>query len=158
MRTSVLWAVFGSVLFTSCLKKNSGCSYSVDRVVAPSAEQQLVKSYLDSVGIKTAVLDSNGFYYQIVTPGTGLSPDPCSQVTVSYEGQLTSGVIFDQESDVVFTLGSLIDGWREGLPLIQGGGEIKLYIPPSLGYGANGNAEIPANSILIFNISLIDVQ
>jgi FKBP-type peptidyl-prolyl cis-trans isomerase FkpA len=158
MRTSVLWAVLVSVLFTSCLKKNSGCGYAVDNTQAPAAEQQLVKSYLDSVGIKNAVLDSNGFYYLIISPGSGLVPSPCSQVTVAYQGQLANGAIFAQQSDVVYTLGSLIDGWREGLPLIQSGGQIKLFIPPSLGYGANGNSEIPANSILIFNISLINVQ
>jgi FKBP-type peptidyl-prolyl cis-trans isomerase len=79
---------------------------------------------------------------------------------VAYKGQLTNGNVFDQQLKYVFsTLGSLIDGWRQGLPLIKKGGEIKLYIPPSLGYGSdNSNPSIPPNSILIFDVTLIDVQ
>jgi FKBP-type peptidyl-prolyl cis-trans isomerase FkpA len=58
----------------------------------------------------------------------------------------------------------LIEGWKIGLPLIQKSGKIKLYIPPSLGYGAsdikdnNGVVVIPANSMLIFDVSLVDFQ
>jgi FKBP-type peptidyl-prolyl cis-trans isomerase FkpA len=72
--------------------------------------------------------------------------------------------VFDQETNQLYTLGGLIAGWQQGLPLISKGGVIKLYIPPSLGYGntaqdgKNGNVAIPANSILIFNIDLINVQ
>ena len=59
-------------------------------------------------------------------------------------------------------MGSLIEGWKMGLPLIQKGGKIRLYIPPSLGYGPNdlkdrnNNVVIPGNSILIFDITLYD--
>lgn len=55
-------------------------------------------------------------------------------------------------------------GWQKGLPYIKGGGKIKLYIPPSLGYGAKdvkddmGNVIIPANSILVFSLELTDVK
>jgi FKBP-type peptidyl-prolyl cis-trans isomerase FkpA len=157
MLKAVLFVLFGSLVFVSCLKKDSGCSYGSDSNVAPVSEQAQLKSYLDSAGI-SATLNSNGFYYQIISQGAGAVPGPCSQVTVAYKGWLTNGAIFDQSSSSVFTLGGLIDGWREGLPLIKKGGEVKLYIPPSLGYGPASNPPITAYSILIFDISLLDVQ
>jgi FKBP-type peptidyl-prolyl cis-trans isomerase FkpA len=148
-------------LISSCSKKNNACGFQNDSIVAPASEQQLVKAYLDSLGI-TATLHSSGFYYQVVTAGTGATPGLCSHIKVNYSGKLTNGTIFDQQTEVLFTLGSLIEGWKKGVPLIKSGGEIKLYIPPSLGYTTNevntGTTVIPANSVLIFDITLLNVQ
>jgi FKBP-type peptidyl-prolyl cis-trans isomerase FkpA len=151
-----------SLCFFSCFKKDTGCSYQNDTTVAPSTETQAVKNYLDSIGA-TATLHSGGFYYNIISWGSGTLPGVCSSVTVSYVGKLINGSVFDQQTDALFTLGGLIPGWKQGLPLISKGGEIKLYIPPSLGYGSvpqydNGVVVIPANSILIFDINLVNVQ
>ena len=164
MRIVLVCLVAVSLLSSSCLKKDNGCSYKDDGVVAPVPEQQALKAYLDTAGI-TASLDKSGFYYQVIHTGSGAVPGLCSQIEVTYKGQLTSGKIFDQQFSTVFSsLGSLIDGWKKGLPLIEKSGEIKLYIPPSLGYGMKnvtdnyGNVVIPSNSILIFDISLINVQ
>jgi len=160
----VVCVLIGSFFFTSCLKKDTGCSYSDPTAVAPVAEQQALRTYLDSAGIN-ATLSSKGFYYSISQAGSGKTPAQCSQITVAYKGWLTNGKNFDQQSSSVFTsLGSLIDGWREGIPLIKVGGDIKLYIPPSLGYGSkgitdnSGSTVVPPNSITIFDISLLDVQ
>ena len=157
MRRYVLLVFVGSIVFSSCLKKDSGCNYGADNQVAPLSEQTALKAYLDSAGI--AVTKSpQGFYYQIINSGIGTMPSQCSQITVAYKGWLTSGTVFDQSTHTILTLGSLIDGWREGVPLIRKGGEIKLYLPPSLAYGSTSTPAIEANSILIFDISLIDVQ
>jgi FKBP-type peptidyl-prolyl cis-trans isomerase FkpA len=160
----VICALIGSLLFTSCLKKDSGCGYGDPGSVGTTDERQQLKAYLDSANIP-ATLSPHGFYYSISQGGSGNMPGQCSQITVSYKGWLTSGVSFETQTTTVFTaLGSLIDGWREGIPLIRKGGGIRLYIPPSLGYGSkgitdnSGNIVVPPNSIIIFDISLIDVQ
>jgi FKBP-type peptidyl-prolyl cis-trans isomerase FkpA len=150
-----------SLCFFSCFKKDTGCSYQNDITVAPATETQAVEKYLDSKGAK-ATLHSGGFYYNIISSGSGAAPGVCSMVTVSYVGQLINGSVFDQQTDALFTLGGLIPGWKQGLPLISKGGEIKLYIPPSLGYGplsyGYDGTTIPGNSILIFDINLVNVQ
>ena len=56
-----------------------------------------------------------------------------------------------------FQLKNLIIGWQKGIPLIQKGGSIRLYIPPSMGYGSKSSSSIPANSTLIFDIDLVGV-
>ena len=153
------------VVFSSgCFKKNQGCSFTANNIVAPVSEQSDLESYLSSNSISNAVKHQAGFYYQVISPGTGASPGLCSVINVGYTGKLTNGSIFDQQSTISFQLGALIEGWRKGIPLIQKGGKIKLYLPPSLGYGPvdvknnQGVVVVPANSILIFDIDLIDVQ
>jgi len=158
---SLLWClIVASCCFGACSKKK--CDYSDDHVVAPVAEQQAVKHYLDSLGI-TATLHSRGFYYKIDTEGTGPVPIACTQIKVSYTGWLTNGQKFDTQTSYETELANLIDGWLQGVPLIKKGGSIWLYIPPSLGYGGQtikitDSLSIPAYSILIFNIHLLDVQ
>ena len=55
-----------------------------------------------------------------------------------------------------FPLLNVIAGWQEGIPLFSKGGEGKLFIPASLGYGYNASNGIPGGSVLIFDIELID--
>jgi FKBP-type peptidyl-prolyl cis-trans isomerase FkpA len=152
-----------SVWFLSgCLKNDTGCPAPTN-IVAPQSEQQVVVDYLGANNI-SAVKHSSGMYYQIEVRGSGGVPNDCSSIAINYKGQLANGNVFDEGKNVAFTLGRLIEGWKKGLPLIQKGGRIKLYIPPTLGYGSsdikdtNGTVVIPANSMLIFEITLLDVQ
>jgi FKBP-type peptidyl-prolyl cis-trans isomerase FkpA len=155
---NLVWGILCFILFYAC-KKDSGCGYNDQNIVAPASEQQAVKSYLDSNGISSVSKHATGFYYEVLGDGDGSNPSLCSQVEVSYTGKLISGTVFEQKS-AAFTLGSSIEGLRKGLPLIKKGGHIKLYIPPTLAYGSKeikdegGKIIIPANSILIFDISL----
>jgi len=162
MRNSVLLLVI--ILFSgSCLKSDTGCQYKETTGAAPASEEQAVLNYLSTNGISATKHPSN-MYYTIVEPGSGPSPGLCSQVVVTYTGKLTNGAVIDEQTNSVFMLGVLIEGWKKGLPLIKKGGKINLYIPPTLGYGnadfkdRNGNIVIPANSVLVFNISLTDFQ
>lgn len=163
MIKSVLCLVCIVILSAGCLKHESGCSYSPASIVAPAAEQKTLTDYLAANQI-VATKDSSGMYYQVITPGSAnISPVLCSQIQIKYSGKLINGTVFDHNDNAFFVLGSLIEGWKRGIPLIQKGGQIRLYIPPTLGYGSSdikdnttGQVVIPGNSILIFDITLID--
>jgi FKBP-type peptidyl-prolyl cis-trans isomerase FkpA len=153
-------------LLASCLKsKPVQCSFQPSSAVAPAAEVNTLQGWI-SANRSAAIKDPSGLFYEITNPGTGATPTVCSTVTINYEGYLITNKKFDSNppGGLVYVLGNLIEGWKKGLPLIKKGGSINLYIPPSLGYGAviqydkYGNVSIPANSILIFNIQLLDVQ
>jgi FKBP-type peptidyl-prolyl cis-trans isomerase FkpA len=83
-----------------------------------------------------------------------------STVTVAYKGYLTDGTVFDESDSngITFSLRNVIQGWQEGIPLFKEGGSGMLLIPSALGYGSSSQGQIPANSVLIFEITLIDVQ
>src|SRR5882724_6965970 len=91
------------VFATGCLKKNAGCSYSLNNTIAPTSEQTDLSNYLSTNSITTATKYSNGMYYQIVTQGTGGTPNLCSQLTVNYTGQLTNGNTFDSQTGIKLT-------------------------------------------------------
>lgn len=99
-----------------------------------------------------------GIYYKLDVEGSQAKPNLGSLVTVNYVGKLTSGTIFDQGGPVTFSLSGVIDGWKIGMQKFGKGGKGTLIIPPSYGYGASGNGSIPGNSILIFDIELINFQ
>lgn len=145
----------------SCVKSSpgNGCTYSDVNVVVPASELADLQAYI-TANRPFAIQHPNGFFYEIFAPGTGtVTPVVCSNVVVTYAGYLTNGFKFDENTTgAAFVLGSLITGWQKGIPLIKKGGSMNLYLPPSLGYGGNAVGSIPANSILIFSIQLLDVQ
>jgi FKBP-type peptidyl-prolyl cis-trans isomerase FkpA len=161
MKKNLLCILLMTVIFSGCFKdpQRPDCNFDACAIVAPAAEIQQVQAYLTNNNI-TAVQHCSGLFYDIELAGTGKAATPCSMVAVKYEGKLTNGDVFDSQTTdaVAFNLGSLITGWKVGLPLIKEGGKIKLYVPPSLGYGSQANPPIPANSVLIFDIELVAVQ
>lgn len=109
-------------------------------------------------GVKTT---ASGLQYKILQPGTGEKPTEKSTVKVNYEGRLTDGTVFDSSKDngpVQFGLNQVIPGWTEGLQLVKAGGKIRLWVPPELGYGAGGTRGIPPNSVLVFDVDLLEVK
>jgi len=154
------------ILSSSCLKsKEPSCTYQASNFVAPTAEVNSLQGWVSAYH-SGATKDASGFYYEIGNPGSGtVAPSVCSNIVVKYTGTLSNGVKFDENlTGFSAVLGGLILGWQKGLPLIKSGGQINLYLPPSMGYGSQdvkdntGAVVIPANSILVFNIQLIAVQ
>jgi FKBP-type peptidyl-prolyl cis-trans isomerase len=98
------------------------------------------------------------------TVGTGAQAVAGKKVTVNYSGTLTNGTKFDSSYDrnqpFSFTLGAgeVIKGWDQGVAGMKVGGKRKLVIPASLGYGAQANGSIPANSTLVFEVELLGVE
>lgn len=157
-----------ALIIAACKKKAEPCSVTAGSTVAPASEEDSIKAYLTANSITTAVeLENSGLYYIIDAPGTNEKPGQCSAMVVKYVGKLKDGKVFDQTtgtSTASFTLGGLIQGWKRALPLVGEGGKMRLYIPPSMAYGANGlidprtgNVIIPPNAILIFDVEVVAV-
>ena len=163
----LFFLLFGLSLFINSCSKSSKCEFSDTNATASAAEITHIQDYLTANSI-TATQHSSGIFYHVDDPGTGNTASICSNITVNYTGTLLSnGTVFysnNSGAGVSFVLGQLIAGWQKGLPLIKSGGQITLYIPPSLGYGAYdrtnevGVVVIPGNSYLKFSIHLLDVQ
>ncbi|MBA2250353.1 MAG: FKBP-type peptidyl-prolyl cis-trans isomerase [Chitinophagaceae bacterium] len=159
--------VIAFVLLQGCTKKNDTCSYTDSTLTAPKIEVDSLQAYLTKNSI-SATQNPAGFFYTITPAATGKAiVNLCSTLTVKYKGKFVNGSVFDStatSTTAAFQLGQVIVGWQKGLPLIKSNEKITLYIPPTLGYGftdvrdAGGHVVIPANSILIFDIELVDVN
>ncbi len=107
---------------------------------------------------------SSGLKYAVINDGAGNFADSGNVVTVHYSGYLEDGTKFDSsvERDEPFSfllgMGQVIPGWDEGIKLMKKGSKVKLLVPPHLAYGAMELEKIPANSTLLFDIELLDVQ
>ena len=105
-----------------------------------------------------AIEDSTGLRYVILEQGNGDIPQVCKDIAVVYTGRLMSdSTIFDTTAGAVrFALDNLVVGWKIGIPKIQEGGRIQLFIPAQLAYGSNERGTIPANANLLFEIVLFE--
>jgi FKBP-type peptidyl-prolyl cis-trans isomerase FkpA len=136
----------------------TGCSNKDKDNGCATAEENDAKmqKYISDNSI-TATKHSSGLYYQIIEPGTGVTPTISSTVKANYTGKFTNNTSFDG-GVASFSLGGVIQGWQIGIPLIKQGGKIKLIIPPNLAYGCNDYRGIPGNSVLVFDVELQEVR
>ena len=137
-------------VLNSCSKKNTEKQAAED--------DKIILQYLSDNSI-TATKASSGLYYVIDTQGTGASCHSSSDVKVAYKGYFTNGEVFDESSasGITFNLQQVIEGWTLGIPYFKEGGSGKLFLPSALAYGKKGTSGIPENSVLIFDIELIQV-
>jgi FKBP-type peptidyl-prolyl cis-trans isomerase FkpA len=146
-----------SIVLLLCLAALVGCK-KFDPAKQAELDEAAITQYLADRSL-TALTTGSGLHYIIDSLGTGVYPTLASTVTVEYKGTLIDGTTFDQSSatGATFPLANVIAGWQEGIPFYKEGGRGKLYIPSGLGYGNQANGSIPANSVLIFDVHLINV-
>ncbi len=108
---------------------------------------------------------ASGLRYKFIQRGDGKRAEIGKTVSVHYTGQLEDGKTFDssypRKKPIEFPLGkgNVIEGWDEGIALLQVGDKARFVIPSYLGYGENGaGGAIPPNATLIFDVELIDVK
>ncbi|QSE97528.1 FKBP-type peptidyl-prolyl cis-trans isomerase [Fulvivirga lutea] len=160
-----------------------GCVEEPEPPVVVSYQEQLaidvelIDNYLSSNGLQ-AEQTTSGLRYIIHEEGSGEVAKARQKVKVDYTGSLLNGNIFDTSykdiavqnniydsrrepyGPIQFTLGigQVISGWDEGISLLNEGTKATLYIPSGLGYGRSAvSASIPANSILIFEVDLVEI-
>lgn len=107
----------------------------------------------------------SGLRYKIIQKGNGKQAEKGKTVAVHYEGKLENGKTFDssypRKKPIEFPLGKgfVIEGWDEGIALLQVGDKARFVIPSYLGYGDKSvGGVIPANATLIFDVELMDVK
>lgn len=131
-------------------------------------DAQTMKAYLKANKI-VALPVSDGIFYRITKKGTGPMPKNGDNVSMNYTGKLLNDSVFDSNvlprfnhvEPFIFKLGTgqVIQGWEKGVAMLPKGTKATLYIPSGMAYGLNGRPPmIPANSILIFDVEVVDVK
>lgn len=139
----------------------AACSSSDDDVAVDTKDYRAendaeIQAYIEANNL-TAEKTASGLYYIINEPGTGEQPAFTDNVRVSYKGYFTDGTVFDSSDDISFNLQQVIPGWTEGLTYFKEGGSGILLIPSHLGYGNIVRGQIPAGSVLLFDIELFEI-
>ncbi|KFF06218.1 peptidylprolyl isomerase [Flavobacterium reichenbachii] len=107
----------------------------------------------------------SGLRYKMIQKGDGKRAEAGKTVAVHYEGSLETGKVFDssypRKKPIEFRLGQgqVIEGWDEGIALLQVGDKARFVIPSNLAYGSAGaGGVIPPNATLIFDVELMEVK
>ncbi len=127
---------------------------------AKEANQKFLAENGKRKGVQTT---ASGLQYEVIKKGTGkVHPTETSTVKVDYEGTLIDGTVFDSSiqrgEPIEFGLNQVIKGWTEGVQLMTEGATFKFYIPSELGYGSQPAGSIPPNSVLIFEVRLLEIK
>lgn len=128
-----------------------------------AANKQKADEYLAKHGKEPGVTTTaSGLQYEVLTTGSGAKPKPTDIVKVHYHGTLIDGSVFDSSvqrgEPASFQIDQVIDGWVEGLQLMPVGSKYRLTIPPALAYGDQGAGPIPPNSVLVFEVELLNIE
>lgn len=111
-------------------------------------------------GVQTT---ASGLQYQVLQAGNGPKPKPTDAVRVNYRGTLLDGTVFDDSAQhggaATLPLPQMVDGWKEGIPLMPVGSKYRFWIPANLGFGEQGTpgGPIPPNSTLVFDVELLGI-
>ncbi len=120
------------------------------------------KAYLEQNAQKEGVtVTESGLQYEVLQAAEGAKPAATDTVKVHYVGTLTDGTKFDSSVDrgepAQFPLNRVISGWTEGVQLMNVGSRFKFTIPSELAYGERDMGVIKPNSVLVFEVELLDI-
>lgn len=128
-----------------------------------------------------AITTSSGLKYIITKKGDGPKVTTTNKVSVHYAVYFSDGVLLETSSlqtaealnrvnpnrkaaDAYQPLNAdvspdaaMIEGFKEGLRLLNVGDKATLFLPFQLAYGENGNQAIPPRSDLIFEVEIINL-
>ena len=126
---------------------------------------QLIDEYLDNNFLTNQVeIDqATQLRYIIFQDGTGDLARIGNSIQATYRGYLLDGTEFDSSDGngplpFVLGRGDVIPGWDIGFEKLRVGSIATLFLPSALGYGNRVNGDIPANSVLIFDVEVVDIR
>ena len=139
-------------------------SFKGGREKRMSLQKQAAEDAMEKLAAGFSKTES-GLRYQIIQKGSGKQAEKGKKVSVHYQGALENGQVFDssykrkQPIDFQLGVGQVIEGWDEGIALLQVGDKARFVIPSYLGYGSSGaGGVIPPDATLVFDVELMDVK
>ncbi|NLN93692.1 MAG: FKBP-type peptidyl-prolyl cis-trans isomerase [Candidatus Hydrogenedens sp.] len=145
-------------------KKMQDAHAAAEQRMEEEAQENLAKAeeYLSEAEKQEGVRKTDsGLLYTVEREGDGDKPSADSRVRVHYAGTLIDGTEFDSSykrgEPATFGVGQVIPGWTEALQMMKVGAKYNLIIPPDLAYGPQGNQRIPGNSVLLFEVELLEI-
>lgn len=142
--------------------------------VARAAEQMKVddakiQEYIKANNLQNVQKTDAGVYYVITQPGKGPKAKAGDNVAVHYKLSFLDGKELESSYNNPMTggepfsfplgQGQVIQGWDDGIAQLNKGSKAILLIPSPLAYGEQARGEqMPANSILRFDVELVDIR
>jgi len=131
--------------------------FEIEIVEQAEFERTKIRNFITENNLSAIDSTESGIYYTITEGGNGERPDTSSTVSIIYNGFFADSTVFDiSASPANFSLSEVIPGWHEAIPILDKGGSGTFLIPSNLAYGPSGNSSVPSNTMLIYDITLVD--
>lgn len=128
-----------------------------------------LQTYIKENNLTDVKKTDSGIYYKVTQEGKGPQAKAGDEVSVHYTLSFLNGKQLETSIDnpntkgepFTFTLGQgqVIKGWDEGIAQLKEGSKAILLVPSPLAYGDQERGpDMPANSILRFDVELVDVK
>lgn len=156
------------------IPSNANLVFDIDLKSVELTNQQIERNSIDIAAIDTYLTNNNitntlthesGIRYIITKEGTGNSPTWYDKIKVNYSARLlnnqTPFVTENLEPSATFS--SRLVNYRLGMQIAlqllkSGGGKGTFYVPSDLAYGAYSFSSVPSNSIVVFEVELLEVN
>lgn len=157
MRYFLLFLFFSSTLI-ACNKE----------ALQHDADIQLIKNYITDNNLAAIEETQANFFYDIYHDGgnsIAVVRDKGLFIDVKFKAYLLDGTVIQDTGNNItrIKLDNAIYGWQLAIPKMRIKDKMLLLLPSRLAYGEDGNSNvssnstIPPNSVLVFDIELIDV-
>lgn len=145
-------------IFQSCKKEYENIEIT---------DERKIQEYISKNGL-SMTKDPSGFYYQILSPGTGPLLENKDSVFFSQNFKSLSGSVYTETKEYsnsgnyVGYLSSKYskiypgDAYRIVMNKVGRGGSFRVVIPSYLAFGKNGLNNIPGNEVLISDVSVFN--
>ena len=170
---SLLTLLIGAFSMFACIDQDQTQDANFER------EREAIEKYIQEnpiVSVKEFTNTSEAFYmfWEVSTTPERNSLLARDTVRINYTGKTLDKKVFDTSIEQVakdnnifnparnyqpanFVLSRLIQGFAFAVSMMHPGEKATVIFPSRLGYGAQANGSIPANSPLIFELELIKV-
>jgi FKBP-type peptidyl-prolyl cis-trans isomerase len=130
-------------------------------------DEQIIAGYIAEKGLHPIKTEA-GVYIQVEQEGKGNLPVAGDTISVHYTGRTLDGQVFDTSKkedggmgspfDFVLGVTPIIQGWQDGISKLKKGSKAELIIPSQLAYGEQGTPKFGPNSVLTFNVEIVNVK
>ncbi|RSK32372.1 FKBP-type peptidyl-prolyl cis-trans isomerase [Hymenobacter metallilatus] len=165
LRRSATWYGLCLLLIGSLLSACQKNDATLDTTDYSARDESLIKAYITDNNLTGFRRDTLGLYIAVTQPGNGVKINKGQKVSALYTGMTLDNRVFDStgsRNNQPFTFsvgqGQVIAGWDLGFAKLTKGAKATLLIPSGLGYGPYAVGNIPANSVLRFDVEIKDVQ
>jgi FKBP-type peptidyl-prolyl cis-trans isomerase FklB len=137
-----------------------------------AAEKKLQQKAQELASANTTFLEKNktkpgvkvtksGLQYEVIREGKGKAVEENDLLKIKFYASFANGEIFDslaRNKPVDFPSKGLFKGWDEAVKYMKVGGKYRFVFPPQLAFGDKGTGPIPPNSVIIFDVELLDAK
>lgn len=126
------------------------------------ANREKAEKFLNENKLKEGVFTTTtGLQFKVIKRGEGKMPKSEDRIKMNYRLRLIDGNViedsFERDSPVVMGIPNLIIGMQEALMLMPQGSVFRFWMHPDIAYGDSDSEELPAGSLLDFEVELLEV-